>query len=111
MSKIYLDKEKFNKEIEISLQNGQLTEQAGKMLLMMAKKITQKFRYENEDDRKDCISHAMLQVCKYWKNYNKNVSENAFSFFTSIIFNGLALGWKKINPVGKNTLLDLKNFK
>jgi len=103
----YLDKEKFKKNILDSLEKGYLTNEAAKDLLLIATNLTKKFHYKNPMDREDCIGYAMLEVSKYWNRYNPNESPYPFSFFTTMIINGLAKGWGKLNPLSSSILFKL----
>jgi DNA-directed RNA polymerase specialized sigma subunit len=105
---MYLDKEKFKKDVLESLEKGYLTDEAAKGMLLIAKHLTTKFTYKNPMDRDDCIGAAMLEVCKYWNRYNPKESPYPFSFFTTMITNGLAKGWGKINPLSQSILLRMK---
>ena len=67
------------------------------MLLLLAEKAINKMRYVNEDDRHDCLQFAILDLLKYWRNFNPDYP-NAFAYFTEIAKRGYAKGWNKIHP-------------
>jgi len=68
------------------------------MFQLMITGIAKKMAYKNPDDRDDCMSFAMEDLCKYWDRFKPEKSNNPFSYFTQIAKNGLAKGWKKIHP-------------
>ena len=68
------------------------------MLKLLADRSVRKMNYSNPDDRDDCLSWAYHDLFKYWRNFNPEKSNNAFAYYTSIIFKGLAKGWNEIHP-------------
>ena len=75
-----------------------------KMLILLAERAINKLTYVNSDDRDDCLQFAMLDLLKYWRNFNPKYT-NAFAYFTEIAKRGYAKGWNKIHPQKyKNTL-------
>lgn len=109
MAKYCSNKELYN-EILISKQNGKLTDKAFDMLYKMVLEISKKLRYEDYEDKKDCTQSAIEDVLRYWNGFNPELSDNAFSYFTQLIKNGLAKGWKKLHPLGKDELINLSKF-
>ena len=71
---------------------------------MLAERAINRMQYLREEDREDCLQFALLDLLKYWKNFNPKYP-NAFAYFTEIAKRGYAKGWNKIYPVKyKNTL-------
>ena len=83
--------------MRISKEQDALTPTAEKMLILLAERAIRKMTYVSEDDRKDCLSFAILDLLKYWKNFNPDYP-NAFAYFTEIAKRGYAKGWNKIHP-------------
>ena len=76
---------------------GELTPTAEKMLLLLAERAINRMSYVNSDDRNDCLQFAILDLWKYWRNFNPKYP-NAFAYFTEIAKRGYAKGWNKIHP-------------
>jgi len=95
--KNYLNNKDFHAEMSLSKEQDSLTPTAEKMLLLLAEKAINKMRYVNEDDRHDCLQFAILDLLKYWRNFNPKYP-NAFAYFTEIAKRGYAKGWNKIHP-------------
>ena len=38
----------------------------------------------------------MLDALLYWKSFDPEKSNNPFAYFTSLLTNGLAKGWRKL---------------
>jgi len=76
--------------------NDKLTIEAIEMFQLMAKKFSTKLNYIYAEDREDCIAFAILDCYLYWRGYNPEKSQNAFAYFTQIIKNGFAKGWRKL---------------
>ena len=53
------------------------------MLILLAERTIRKMSYVYDDDRKDCLQFAMLDLLKYWRNFNPKYPK----------------GWNKIHPV------------
>jgi DNA-directed RNA polymerase specialized sigma24 family protein len=80
----------------VSKAMGKLTRKAEKMLILLAKNVNRKFYYVDPEDRADCLQEALLDVFRFWYNYDENKTTNAFSYFTEIIKRGHAKSWNKI---------------
>lgn len=103
-NKNYLNNKDLYNEIIQSKEAGKLTQNAEKMLILLAERTIRKLSYLNEDDRQDCLQFALLDLLKYWKNFNPKYT-NAFAYFTEIAKRGYAKGWNKIHPTKyKNTM-------
>ena len=95
--KNYLNNKDLYAEIVISKEQDKLTPTAEKMLMILAENAIRKMSYVYDDDRKDCLQFAMLDLLKYWRNFNPKYP-NAFAYFTEIAKRGYAKGWNKIHP-------------
>lgn len=95
----YVQPEELKQEVLKSLEKGELTPRAIEMFQLMAKEISKKFRYKDEEDRKDCIAFAMMDVIRYWKSFNPEKSKYPFAYYTQILKNGFAKGWRKLHPI------------
>ncbi len=80
-------------------EQDELTEEAAKMFVQIATKMSTMLKYNNHDDREDCISAAVLDCIRYWRNFNPDITQNAFAFFTSVIRNGFAKGWRSLDKI------------
>jgi len=78
-------------------ENDKLSIEAIEMFQLMAKKFSTKLNYVYPQDREDCIAFAILDCYMYWRAYNPEKSENAFAYFTQMIKNGFAKGWRKLH--------------
>ena len=107
----YINSKELYTEILISKTNGALTPNALMMLDKMVKEISKIFKYKMEEDREDCQAFAMEDVIKYWNRFDPEKSNNAFSYFTSIIRNGNAKGWRRLHPVKTSKFVSInKDF-
>lgn len=94
----YANADELRKEIALSKEKGELTRRATDILQLMAEGASKKLKYKHEEDRKDCIAFAMMDIVKYWKGYDPEKSKNVFAYYTQMIKNGFAKGWKKLYP-------------
>lgn len=95
--KAYLNNKDLHNEIVKSQEQGELTREALKMLMLLAERANRKLTYVKIQDKQDCIQHAKLDLIKYWKNY-KPQYENAFSYYTEIAKKAYAKAWNKLYP-------------
>ena len=95
----YVSNKELFQQIVISKENEQLTPRALEMLQRMIKEISKVFKYKMEEDREDCQAFAMEDVIKYWNRFDPAKSNNAFAFFTQMIKNGFAKGWRRLYPI------------
>jgi len=95
----YVSNKELYLQIITSKENGALTPEALKMLDRMIKEISKIFKYKMEEDKEDCQAFAMEDVIKYWDRFNPEKSNNAFAFFTQMIKNGYAKGWRRLYPI------------
>lgn len=108
----YVDPEEFKQEILLSKDKDELTKKAVDMLMLMAREASKKLTYKDEEDRKDCIAFALMDVVKYWRSFNPEKSKYPFAYYTQIIKNGFAKGWRKLHPLSTTKKISLsgENF-
>ena len=71
-------------EIEKFNESGQISEELGKMILLIAKNLSNKSNFINYTWKEDMIQEAVLTCCKYLKNFDLEKSNNPFSYITTI---------------------------
>lgn len=97
------------REIIISKDKNELTTDALNMLIKMVKKIGNNFTYYDPMDREDCEQSAIEDVLKYWRGFKPELSTNAFSYYTQVIKNGFAKGWKQLHKIKKKNMVYMSN--
>ena len=105
----YVDPEEFRTEILRSKELDALTPRAVEMLQLMAREASKKLKFRDEEDRQDVIAFALMDVIKYWRSFNPEKSKYPFAYYTQIIKNGFAKGWKKLHPIRDVDKLSLSN--
>ena len=96
-------------EIIKSKELNELTPRAVELLMRMANEASKRLKYRDEEDRKDCIAFALMDVVKYWRSFNPEKSSNPFSYFTQMIKNGFAKGWRKLHPISSLDQVSISN--
>lgn len=84
-------------EIIMCKENDELSPKALEMLMLMADKFANKLTYIYSEDREDCIQFAVMDCYQYWRGYDPEKSQNAFAYYTQIIKNGFAKGWRRLH--------------
>lgn len=101
-----INKDELLNEIRLSFERDELTPRAVEIFYLMTKKIVSKLRYKYYEDQKDSIMFAMEDIFKRWRNFDiENHPDKIFSYYTQIIKNGLAAGWKKLHPVDDSKVI------
>jgi hypothetical protein len=105
--KYYVKPKELYLEIMKSKEQGELTKGAVDMLYKIANKTIERLSYKYEDDKYDGVQLAMLKCLLYWKNFNPEISPNAFAFFTSVVRNAYAESFNKLNRVKQSEVISL----
>lgn len=118
-NKFYINNKEFTNEIircKYGLLNeetgyrhkaGELSPKAIDYFILLANRVIQKLTFTNPLDKEDCIQSAMLDLLRYWQNFNEEKSNNAFAYFTQIAKNGYAKEYKKIHKhIGKGEKIE-----
>jgi hypothetical protein len=108
-SNYYVDPKELKEELAKSKEANELTPRAIAIFQTMAGEASKKLRYRDEEDRKDCIAFAMMDVVRYWRSYNPEKSNNPFAYFTQMIKNGFAKGWRKLHPLSAGEKVSLSH--
>jgi hypothetical protein len=95
---LYVKSRELYEEICISLEKKELTPKAITMLILIAERANQKLKYNNPQDKEDCIGFALLDLFKYWDRFNPEKTTNAFAYYTQLAKHGYAKGWNKLYP-------------
>ena len=103
----YVSNKELLHELIESKNIGNLTPRALFLLDKMIEEISKVFKYRAEEDREDCKAFAMEDVVKYWNRFDPAKSTNAFSYFTQMIKNGSAKGWRRIYPIKASSMISL----
>lgn len=106
---IYVKNKDLLAEIIKSKEQDQLTSKAMEMLMKMAREISKVFKYKYEEDREDCISYAIEDILKYWRNFDPNKSSNAFAYYTQMIKNGFGKGWRALYPIKESKKVSISS--
>ena len=88
-------------QIVISKREDKLTQEAEQMLILLAEKASRRLSYANEEDRKDCIAFAHMDLLKYWRGFNPDKGNNPFAYYSSLAKNGCCKNFNKAYKYGK----------
>lgn len=93
---VYVKNADLRNEIIKCKEKDELSREALAMLMLMATKFAETLKYVYIEDKEDCISFAIMDCYQYWRGYDPEKSPNAFSYYTQMIKNGFAKGWRKL---------------
>ena len=65
-------------------ESGVISEELGRMLLLIAKNLSNKGNFINYTWKDDMIQEAVLTCCRYLKNFDLRKSNNPFAYITTI---------------------------
>lgn len=85
--KNYINNADLLKELEISHKQDRLTEELGKMLLLLCQRYVQIPRFAKYTYTDDMRGFALMTLCKVWRGFDSTKSQNPFAYFTQCIHN------------------------
>lgn len=84
----YINNEKLLAEVRVYAETGVHTEELGKMLLLLAKRYSDRGNFSGYSWKDDMICEAILTCLKYMHNFDVNIEKaNPFAYFSRIIHN------------------------
>ncbi len=84
--KNYLNNADLMKEIELSHAQNKMTNELGKMIMVLCKRYAKHPDYSNVfSHEEDMQAFGLLTVVKVWKSFNPEKSKNPFAYFTQIL--------------------------
>lgn len=111
---VYLKNKNLYNEIIKSKEQGELTENAKQMLILLANHTINKMSYKDQDDKNDCLQSGILALFANWHKFDPNQSSNAFAYYTEIFKRGIAAGFnelykKKGDPESNHKLISIQS--
>lgn len=86
-SKYYLTNSKLLPAVIEAKENGKLSNELAKMLMMLTRKYAQRPCFSGYTYKEDMISEALANLCQNALKFNPEKSKNPFAFYTSCINN------------------------
>jgi len=102
----YINNKKLLEEIEKYKETGIKTEELGRMLLLLAKRYSNKGSFNGYTWKEDMIAESVLTCIKYMHNFRTDVdSPNPFAYFSRIIHNSFLnyISKQKTHSIIKDT--------
>lgn len=84
-TKNYINNADLLVEIKKSKEQGKMTDEFAKMMLLLAKRYSSQGSYASYTYVEDMESYALMTVCKVWNSFNEEKSNNPFAYFTQTI--------------------------
>lgn len=114
----YVDNQKFLEEIieykkqcKIAAEEGRekprVSEYIGSCILLIAERLSTKPRFMNYSFRDELVSDALENCFLYFDNFNPEISQNPFAYFTQIIYYAFH---RRISKEEKNRYIIYKKF-
>lgn len=114
----YVDNKKFYEEIlkyrasladaqEKGLDNPRIPEYIGECIFKIAEKLSTKPCFVNYSFRDEMVSDGYENCILYFKDYNPEITQNPFAYFTQIIYYAFL---RRISKEEKNRYIIYKNF-
>lgn len=85
--KNYLNNADMLVELKKSHEQGRLTEEMGRMFMMLVKRYASIPRFSGYSYNDDMQSLALLTLAKVWKGFDANKYDNPFAYFTRVVHN------------------------
>lgn len=114
----YVDNQRFLEEIidykkkvveakEQGLEKPRVSEYMGKCIYLIAENLSHKPRFMNYSFRDELVSDAIENCFLYFDNFNPDISQNPFAYFTQIIYYAFH---RRISKEEKNRYIIYKKF-
>ena len=84
MANLKVNEKKFTYEIILSKGLGKLTRKAENMIIILCNNAINKKPFPNEDDKKDGLQTAFLNILSNWQSFNPDKTNNAFTYLTEL---------------------------
>lgn len=84
-TKNYINNADLLSEVIKSKENGKMTDEFGKMMLLLVKRYSAQGCYSGYTYVEDMESYALMTVCKVWDSFDPTKSNNPFAYFTQTI--------------------------
>ncbi len=108
-SNIYCTPKELLEEYNKSAELGKSTDKLLVLFTKIAKHYSTTFDSKNKCDLNACINYAVSEAWQKWHKYNPEVSDNIFSFFTTMIDNDMKLHYKQITR-GKSINISIESL-
>lgn len=95
--KDYINNADFTQAVIECLKTGELSNYVIDCFITLANRAVLRLYFKDPLDKEDCVSAALCDMVKYWKNFNPEKSNNAFAYFTQVAKNGYGKEYKKIH--------------
>ena len=93
---IYVTPKEFLFEYNKSIDVGKPTDKLVILFTRIAKNFATTFDYKNKCDLDACVNYAVSEAWQKWSKFDSEVSDNIFSFYTTMISNDLKIHFKYI---------------
>lgn len=103
MNKIYLSNKELIRQVIISKAQGKRTRELDSMLILLGQRTIRKMTYETIEDRSDCLHSGILRLFIYWKQFDEEKYDNAFSFYTEIFKREIANEFNRLKRKDRNS--------
>lgn len=100
----YLRNADLLEQIRISKHRGAPTDELVGMFILLCDRAIKRLRYADPQDEEDCKSAALMDLIKYYHNFDENRGTNAFAYCTQIFKNGAAKGFKQLYDPNMKTV-------
>lgn len=107
--KIYLSQKDLKEEYFKSVEAKAATSRLLHMFQKIAKNFIRQYDSPNKIDTDACVNYAVAEAWQKWNKYNPEVSDDIFSFYTTMIANDMKLHYKQINK-GKELNISIESL-
>lgn len=85
--KNYVNNADLLKELELSHEQDRMTEELGKMMILLAQRYVRVPRFARYTYTDDMEGFALMTLCKAWRAFDATKSNNPFAYFTQCMKN------------------------
>lgn len=85
--KNYLNNADMLIEFELSKAQGKMTENFGRMIILLCEKVAKMPKFSRYTYRDDMVGNAIMTITKVWESFDSEKSNNPFSYYTQVCIN------------------------
>jgi DNA-directed RNA polymerase specialized sigma subunit len=92
----YLKNKDLLAEVIKSKQQGEPTKELINMFIKLSNNAILKMRYEDYEDKKDCMQGGLEALLKNWQKFDETRFSNAFAYYTEVYKRAIAKSWNDL---------------
>jgi DNA-directed RNA polymerase specialized sigma subunit len=82
-----------------------------KMFYLISENLSYRMNFKYPEDRQDCVQSAVWDLYRYWTNFDRTRTKNAFSYMTQISKNGMFKFLREFRKISETKIVYMGSLK